>query len=81
MFPEVSIPLKLETFFRLTSRLGEVMPCLSEVTRSVPPARISTAPARSSKRPIALSRSVGLAYSKEFIPGLPLLTLPGRDRA
>ena len=71
--PMASMPFRLGMPFRFTSRLGETRPCLSDVTKSVPPARISVSPKSPSSRPMAVSRSVGLAYSKEFMLSLHLL--------
>ena len=65
--PVASIPFRLLMPFKFTSRFGVTIPCLNEVTKSVPPARISVSPNLLSNNPMAVSKSVGLAYSNEFI--------------
>src|SRR5262249_28448089 len=68
---EVSIPRNSATLRRLTTRSGWVSRCLSEVTRSVPPARISVLPHESERSAVASLSVFGAAYSKDFMAGPP----------
>src|SRR5438876_10874805 len=61
------MPFSSEMLRRLTIRLGVVRYCLSEVTRSVPPARISVSPHLSLSSAVASFNVVGAAYSNDFM--------------
>src|ERR1041385_7932421 len=80
VLPSVLMPLSAVIFFKLTSRLGVMMCCLSDVTRSVPPARISVSPHWAARSSAASSSVEGEAYSNGFILDKPPL-LQGRDDA
>src|SRR5438552_5668801 len=61
------MPLSSLIFFKLTTRSGSVIRCFSEVTRSVPPARISVFPQESLNSAVASFNVFGVEYSKDFM--------------